>query len=70
MNKYKKNKRCYYLRKHKIIGAILVGLAAVSIIITGGDITAAVLFGTLGLYLMFAEDMPTAEECYHEAESE
>jgi hypothetical protein len=69
MKKYKKSRRYYYFRKQRIIGAILVGLAALSVVITGGDITAAFLLGPLGLYTMFTKEMLIADDYFYEVKS-
>lgn len=51
------------------MGLALVILAVLSAIVTGGDITAALLIGPLGLFVMFTRDMVILDDYFYEMEA-
>ena len=51
------DKRQIYFLKQKIVGLILIVIAVIAALATGGNITVSVLFGPAGLYLLFTKKM-------------
>ena len=69
MKKYKRNKRYYYFRRQRILGAILAALGVLSAIILEGDITAALLIVPFGVYVMFTKDKVLMDDYYYECKA-
>lgn len=69
MKKYRKSKRYYYFRKQRWYGIALMAIAAIVPFITNGDITASILIGIPGSYLIFTKDMILRDDYYYEMEA-
>lgn len=62
------NDRQKYFLKQKLAGIVMLVLAAVSVILLEGDITAAVVFVPMGLMLLFSKKMIWEDEFKFEEE--
>lgn len=69
MKKYKKSKRYYYYRKQRRYGVAVLVLSALSAILTGGDITAALFLAPVGLFLIFTKTMVITDDYFYEMEA-
>ena len=69
MKKYEKSKRIKYFRKQRAYGWALILLSILSIRVSGGDITAAILFAPAGVYLLFSKEMWVLDDYYYEVEA-
>ena len=66
MKKYKKSKRYYYYRKQRRYGIVLTAIAVILPFILNGEVTASILIGLPGLYLIFTKDMVITDDYFYE----
>lgn len=60
------NRKKHYFRKQRLMGLGLVLLCALTALVTEGDLTVALLFGPVGIYLMFTKEMWLTNDYYYE----
>ena len=64
----KDKKRVKYFRKQKFLGALLVVTGILTVIISGGDITTALLLVPMGLYIVFTKEAVLLDDYFYETE--